>query len=214
MRLLWAVLLSCTTSVVFAQTVPTVTRYYVYDVGAIVGNLTMFRVNQNGAMIWNSNGRALLYQNCLSRDLGHLGGGSSVARAISGNGVVVGKSRKADGRWRAFSYSNGTMHDLGGGSPIHPLLFEEATAVNFWGDTAGIESAAGTLALTAVRYSDQVATPMARFQTPQGLVTVTNVDDMNDSGDVAGSIRNGANSIALRSSNLGHLWTQVAGVPG
>src|SRR5262245_7760337 len=152
MRLLWAVLLSCTTSVVFAQTVPTVTRYYVYDVGPIVGDLTMFRVNQSGTMIWNSNGRALLYQNCLSRDLGHLGGGSAVARAISNNGVVVGKSLKADGRWRAFSHANGIMRDLGGGSPQHPLLFEEATAINFWGDVAGVESAAGMLAFTAVRY--------------------------------------------------------------
>ena len=62
-----------------------------------------------------------------------------MARAISNNGVV--------------------MRDLGGGSPQHPLLFEEATAINFWGDVAGIESAAGILAFTAVRYSDQVATP-------------------------------------------------------
>ena len=141
-RLYWAVLWSCAAVTAFAQT-PTVNRYYVFDVGPIVGDLTPFRLNENGAVVWNSNGHAFVYQSCQSRDLGHLGGGQSVARSINKNGVVVGKSRQASGRWRAFSYSNNTMHDLGGST--NALIFEEATAINFWGDAVGVESVQGTL---------------------------------------------------------------------
>jgi hypothetical protein len=56
-----------TTSAVSTQTGPSVSRYYIFDVGPIVGNLTSTRVNQGGQMIWNSGGHAYLYQNCESR---------------------------------------------------------------------------------------------------------------------------------------------------
>jgi probable HAF family extracellular repeat protein len=195
---------------------PTVTRYYVYDVGPITGDLTLFRLNQNGAMTWNSNGHAFVYQNCQSRDLGHLGGGQSVARGISNNGVVVGRSRQASGRWRAFSYANGVMRDLGGST--NPNVFEEAVAVNFWGDVVGVESVLGTLALTGVRYQDGVATPFARFlaQPPQGWGTPKAID-MNDSRDVLGSLAVNTvppRNVALLSTNFGFLWTPINGVPG
>jgi probable HAF family extracellular repeat protein len=212
-RLLIAALLSCTASVAFAQGPPTVSRYYVYDVGPITGNLSIFRLNQSGAMIWNSGGHAYLYQSCQNRDLGHLGGGQSIARGISNNGVVVGKSRQASGRWRAFSYSNGAMHDLGGST--NSLIWEEAVAVNFWGDVVGIESVQGTLAPTGVRYQSGVATPMARFlvHPPAGWATPT-VADLNDSQYVVGSIVDGGSNLAMRSTNFGYLWTRVNGVPG
>jgi len=126
------------TSAVFVQTGPSVSHYYIFDVGPIVGDLTLSRLNQGGQMIWNSGGHAYVYQNCTSRDLGNLGGGQSVANDINSNGVVVGKSKQSSGRWRAFSYSNGAMHDLGGST--NSLIWEEATAINFWGDVVGVES--------------------------------------------------------------------------
>src|SRR5882762_950083 len=63
------------TSAVFVQTGPSVSHYYIFDVGPIVGDLTLSRLNQGGQMTWNSGGHAYLYQNCTSRDLGNLGGG-------------------------------------------------------------------------------------------------------------------------------------------
>jgi probable HAF family extracellular repeat protein len=66
-------------------------------------------------------------------------GGQSVANDINSNGVVVGKSKQSSGRWRAFSYSNGAIHDLGGST--NSLIWEEAAlAINFWGDVVGVES--------------------------------------------------------------------------
>ena len=61
------------TSAVFVQTGPSVSHYYIFDVGPIVGDLTLSRLNQGGQMIWNSGGHAYVYQNCTSRDLGNLG---------------------------------------------------------------------------------------------------------------------------------------------
>jgi probable HAF family extracellular repeat protein len=195
---------------------PIVTRYYVYDVGPIVGELSPFRLNQNGAMIWNSNGHAFVYQSCQSHDIGSLGG-QTFARAINSNGTVVGKSQQPGGRWRAFSYANGVMHDLGGSTNAN--IWEEATGANFWGDTVGVESVLGTLAPTGVRYQDGVATPFARFlvQPPFGWATPRAVD-INDSRDVLGSIQTSIGgvpgNIAVLSTNFGYLWTKVLGVPG
>jgi probable HAF family extracellular repeat protein len=203
-----------TTSAVSTQTGPSVSRYYIFDVGPIVGNLTSTRVNQGGQMIWNSGGHAYLYQNCESRDLGNLGGGQAIANDINSNGVVVGKSQQAGGRWRAFSYANGTMQDLGGST--NPLIFEKATAINFWGDVVGVESVQGTLSPTAVRYQDGVASAMARYllYPPSGWASATDVTDINDSEDVAGYVLQGGSSTALISTNFGNQWTKINGVPG
>ena len=202
------------TSAVFVQTVPSVSHYYIFDVGPIVGELTLSRLNQGGQMIWNSGGHAYLYQNCTSRDLGNLGGGQSIANGINSDGVVVGKSKQAGGRWRAFSYSNGAMHDLGGST--NPLIWEEATAINFWGDVVGVESVQGTLSPTAVRYQNGATSPMARFlvSPPSGFAFASNVTDINDSEDVVGYCMQGGASTALLSTNFGYLWTKINGVPG
>jgi probable HAF family extracellular repeat protein len=201
-------------SAVFVQTGPSVSHYYIFDVGPIVGDLTFARLNQGGQMIWNSGGHAFLYQDCTSRDLGNLGGGQSFANSINSSGVVVGKSQQPGGRWRAFSYSNGAMHDLGGST--NQLIFEEATAINFWGDVVGVESVQGTISPTAVRYQNGVATTMARFlvNPPSGWGFATNVADINDSEDVAGFVWQGGASTALLSTNFGYLWTKINGVPG
>src|SRR5258707_9706118 len=41
-------------SAVFVQPGPSVSHYYIFDVGPIVGDLTLSRLNQGGQMIWNS----------------------------------------------------------------------------------------------------------------------------------------------------------------
>ena len=202
------------TSAVFVQTGPSVSHYYIFDVGPIVGDLTLSRLNQGGQMIWNSGGHAYVYQNCTSRDLGNLGGGQSVANDINSNGVVVGKSKQSSGRWRAFSYSNGAMHDLGGST--NSLIWEEATAINFWGDVVGVESVQGTLSPTGVRYQNGGTSVMARFLVipPSGWGFVTNVTAITDSEDVVGYVWQGGASTALLSTNFGYQWTKLNGVPG
>lgn len=212
-RLVLAVALSAGT-IAAAQT-PSITRYYVYDVGAIsTTDASSFRLNQTGQMIWNANGHAFVYQNCQSRDLGHLGGGRSVAAAINNNGTIVGRSQQPGGRWRAFAYANGTMHDLGGSTS--PQIFEAATAVNFWGDIVGIESVQGTLSPTAVRYQGHGVSQMARIllHPPDGWSPITDVVDINDSRDLVGTIVDGSTVKAFVSTNFGSLWAPIAGEPG
>jgi len=198
-----------------AAQAPGTVRYYVYDVGAVsTADVLSFRVNQSGQMIWNANGHAFVYQNCQSRDLGHLGGGRAVASAINNNGTIVGRSQQAGGRWRAFAYANGTMRDLGGSPSAQ--IFEAATAINFWGDVAGVESVQGTLSPTAVRYQTNGVSPMARVlvRPPDGWSPVTDVVDLNDSRDVVGTIVDGSTVRAFLSTNFGSMWTTIAGVPG
>jgi probable HAF family extracellular repeat protein len=192
------------------------TRYYVYDLGALsLSDETWgLRLNQTGQVIRNFNGHAYLYQNCQSRDLGHLGGGKALATAINNNGMVVGRSLAPDGRWRAFRYANGAMHDLGGST--QPLFNEGATAVNFWGDIVGVESVQGNLAPMAVRYVNGGVSTMARvtIQTPPATVFVQNVVDFNDSQAVVGSLQTNQGVFAFLSTNFGSLWGPVAGMPG
>jgi probable HAF family extracellular repeat protein len=192
------------------------TRYYALDIGALSFSEETWglRLNQTGQVIRNLNGHAYLYQNCQSRDLGHLGGGKALATGINNNGEIVGRSQAMGGRWRAFRYANGAMHDLGGST--QPLINEGATAVNFWGDIAGIESVQGNLALTAVRYVNGGVSTMARVSipTPPGSLFVQKVVDINDSQEVLGSAQTSQGTLAFLSTNFGYLWGPVAGVPG
>ncbi len=59
-----------------------------------------------------SSPRAFLYTGEGMRDLGTLGGRSSLARSINSHGQVVGIATAADGRFHAFLYDNTKMHDL------------------------------------------------------------------------------------------------------
>jgi probable HAF family extracellular repeat protein len=59
-------------------------------------------------------------------DLGTLGGATAIARDISNSGQIVGGSRIADGRNRAFLYDHGTMTEL----PSLGGLSDEATGIN------------------------------------------------------------------------------------
>lgn len=203
-----------TTTVTATQ--PAIGRYFVHDVAPVVLSAAngLFRLNQNGQMIWNSSGHAFTYQNCQARDLGSLGGGQALARSINKAGVIVGSSTQAGGGWRAFSYANGKMRDLGGST--NKQINESATAINFWGNIVGVESVSGGLAPTAVRYQDGVAAPMARVlvRPPSGFANIGNVVDLSDSRDVVGTLTDGGVTVAFKSSNFGSLWTKMLGVPG
>jgi hypothetical protein len=105
------------------------------------------------------------------------------------------------------------MHHLGGSTNAN--IFEEATAINFWGDVGGVESVLEMLAPTGVHYSDGVAAPMARFlvQPPAGWSPPTNVADINDSPDVVGSVFSNGLSTAAVHELRGFLWTKINGCP-
>lgn len=212
-NVLVATLVALSSAPLFAAA-PVVTRYWILDVGVLNPPLSPFKINNSGAMIWNSGNHAFVYRSCLTRDIGSLGGGQTLARNIGPDGSVVGTSLNAAGRWRAFRYASGAMHDLGGGTSSS-LILEEATATNFWGDIIGVESVQGGLAPTAVRYQDGGAWPMASiFVPPFGFTRVTDVVDMNDSRVVVGSLTTSSGRTAVISTNLGYQWTTLRGVAG
>ena len=214
MRKLWvAVLFALAAAPVFAQA-PVVSRYWILDVGVVNTPFSLFKINNNNAMIWNSGNHAFLRQSCSSRDLGSLGGGQTFARGIGPDGTIVGKSKNAAGRWRAFRYAAGAMTDLGGGASS-TLLQEEAIATNFWGDIVGIESVQGLSNSTAVRYQDGIASMTARIFLPPGVFTPVNtVVDLNDSRGVVGTVNTSSGTMAVVSTNLGYQWTTMRGVAG
>jgi probable HAF family extracellular repeat protein len=57
--------------------------------------------------------QATIFANGGFRDLGSLGGNTSIARAINASGQVTGFAATAGGQYRAFVYTNGTMMDIG-----------------------------------------------------------------------------------------------------
>lgn len=212
-RLVLGVIFALAAAPLFAQA-PTVSRYWLLDVGTVTGQLTIFKVNSNGAMLWHSGGHTFVYRNCSSTDIGSLGGGITFGRQIGPDGSVVGSSRNAAGKMRAFRFANGVMRDLGGGETA-ALIVEDAKATNYWGDVVGVESVQGGLAATAVRYQDGGAWPMAPIFDGGAFNRVSNIVDMNDSRQVLGSFRPVTGGLkTVLSSNLGYQWTTVRGVAG
>ena len=72
-------------------------------------------INNNGQILGNCFGGAVVWTNDTPSELPTLGGGSSSGTAISGNGQVVGTSQTSTGAEDGFLWSNGTMTDLGPG---------------------------------------------------------------------------------------------------
>jgi probable HAF family extracellular repeat protein len=93
------------------------------DFGALAAPSFATSVSASGDVVGSANGRAFLYSNGASRDLGTLGGGMSVAKAINDRGQIVGYSSDTHGQPAPFLYE-GTMTAMPGGS------YSEAIGIN------------------------------------------------------------------------------------
>ena len=78
-------------------------------------------------------GRAVLWENGATVDLGTLGGATSVAYAINPSGVIVGSSQTTEGAEHAFVWRDGTMTDLGTLGGTRSVAY----AINPRGDIVG-----------------------------------------------------------------------------
>lgn len=82
--------------------------------------------------------RARLWRDGKMIDLGDLGGGRSVARAINNHSQVVGESKTRAGSWHAFIWANGKLRDLGtlGGKTSAALDINDSGQVVGYSGTA------------------------------------------------------------------------------
>jgi probable HAF family extracellular repeat protein len=114
--------------------------YTITDVGA-VGEVTA--LNDHGQVAGYTadypNNHAILWQDGKMTDLGTLGGASSSATRINGNGEIVGASQTPAGNNHAFLWQNGKMTDIDPGDPEN----SQGNGINNEGQIVGYRNANG-----------------------------------------------------------------------
>jgi probable HAF family extracellular repeat protein len=105
---------------------------------------------------------------------------SSAATAINDSAMVVGSFLRADGRVRAFSFSQGVFRDLGGGEAVD----HHALAVNKGGKIVGFDSVPAPPSEDAVAYTNGQAVPFPIV----GTAYVNKAIGISDSGEVTGPL--------------------------
>ena len=112
---------------------------------------------------------------------------SSEATAINDSAMVVGSYRRADGKSRAFSFSQGMFRDLGGGEGVD----HHALAVNKSGIIVGFDSVPSPSTENAVTYTNGQAIPFPIV----GTAYVNKATGISDSGEVTGPLKAPGGSI-------------------
>ena len=82
-------------------------------------------------------GHSYVWEDGVLQDIGSLGGGGTIIRAMNEQGAIVGYSQTAAGETHAFVWENGVMTDLGTGPAGSPNPHSIATAINERGDIIG-----------------------------------------------------------------------------
>ena len=134
--------------------------------GGTVQNFRAFVVDGDGSM----------------QDLGTLGGATAIARDISNSGRIVGGSRIADGRNRAFVYDHGMMIGL----PSLGGPFDEATGINERGWMVGSAVYSGQQVRRAVLWRNGGIEDLGTLGG-----TTARAWRINERGDVVGQARTG-----------------------
>ncbi|HEX6433216.1 MAG TPA: plastocyanin/azurin family copper-binding protein [Gemmatimonadales bacterium] len=95
-------------------------------------------INNQGQVIGIASG-AFIWRNGVFRNLGSLGGGSTIPNALNEAGQVVGESYTSAGDAHAFLWENGVMRDLGTlGAPfVSGQVLSSATGINAAGQIVG-----------------------------------------------------------------------------
>jgi len=119
------------------------------------------------------------------RDLGTLGGSTSIAFNINNAGTIVGRSRNASGQDHAFVLAGGVYTDLGtlGGT------FSEARAISDTGVIVGMARTA-TGVRRAFAYARGVMTELASLGG-----SLSRAFDVNNNGDIVGQAVNTSGEI-------------------
>lgn len=125
----------------FTSCVSYAATYHVTDIGTYT---KAYAINDSGQVVGESwvtgESHAFLYSNGSMKNLGTLGGASSIARGINNSGVVVGSAALASGIENAFSYNGGPLQSLGSAA-IHSGAYD----VNSSGQIVGTSNSNSVL---------------------------------------------------------------------
>jgi len=145
---------------------------------------------------------AFLYKDGVMRDLGTLGGWSSIAHGINDGGQVVGMAQTSSSRWHAF-VSDGQPALLGGISPgmidlsrgFHPDVESIAWDINNLGQIVGSAWLAGPSSFpvhNAFIYSGGLIKPLQTLIASNSGWMLEEATGINDGGQIVGwGIHNG-----------------------
>jgi probable HAF family extracellular repeat protein len=163
-----ALLLACVH--VAAQAPPTYTIVFGPE------NSVPSAIDKAGRVAGQVAGRAFLWNGAAIADIGTLGGASSTALALAGNGFATGAADRADGSSRAFLYAAGTLRDIGqlGLSSLGAGVNSSGQVAGTWVDDAGENH--------AFLYSGGVARDIGNLGANSARAT-----GINEAGAVVGS---------------------------
>lgn len=98
-----------------------------------------YAINDFGQIIGDRGVGGFIYSNGVVTDLGSLGAEGATPNALNIFGQVVGRSRRRDGTFAAFLYSDGKMIDLNTLLPAGSnWILGEARGINDFGQIVGI----------------------------------------------------------------------------
>jgi len=198
---------SLITALLLSFSVQAATQYSITLIDKI---FTPIDVNDRGQVIGNGNGtannpngRAFLYSDGVSKDLGTLGGNSSIATGINNNGQVIGQSQLANGNWHAFVYSGGVMSDLGTLGGVESYAGGYPGGINNSGQIVGDSKLANGNS-SGFLYSDGIMKDLG----------INSATDINDSGQIVGDLANNhaflySGGVISDLGTLGGAWSTV-----
>lgn len=114
-------------------------------------------------------------------DLGALSGGRSEAYGVNGKGQVTGQALTANGDYRAFLYSNGTMTDLGAVNGVGSIGW----GINDAGEVVGQTSTATGVPVAFLYSGGHMVDLNTLLPSGSGWV-VSGAYAINDNGQIAG----------------------------
>jgi probable HAF family extracellular repeat protein len=171
-----SILLTLTSSAAFCQVI-----YRLTKISGPVFPLKFADINESGQAtghaVKQQLRRAQLWNGRWMRDLGTLGGSSSVGKAINASGQVAGDAQTSNGNTHAFLWDRGIMRDLGtlGGTN------SQVVAMNDAGQVAGNSPLAGNTAHRAFLWDGATMRDLGTLGGEHSLAI-----DINSSGQVTG----------------------------
>ena len=169
------------------------------EVNNVNSLVALVDINQSGQVVGVANNNSsFLYEEGRIRDLGSLGGATTLARDLNDAGDIVGTARRADGNERAFVYRDGVISEL----PTLGGNHNWALAINELGHIVGFsETLPDRHDMHVFLYADGELVDLSKWvmESFDDVALVGSPGLLNDAGQIvlAAGLRNGASSLLV-----------------